>query len=211
MLKLCCLIALWLALSIHSAFAHPHSFIEINTTFIAHNQQLTGLKMAWVMDELTSADLLYDADNAASDPEVWKKLAAEVMANVLAQHYFTNIYRQDQPIKYTELPTEYHLSREGHKAVLTFVLPLAKPQPLVGDAFEIFTYDPAYFVDMFYHDQHSLHLPAEMVEQCKVILTTPKLNSSLKAYALSLDKNDSPDEDLELGRQFAQRVTLTCQ
>lgn len=211
MLKCRCLIAVWLALSSSAAFAHPHSFIEMNTTFIADNQQLTGLRMVWVMDELTSADLLYDAENADSDPEVWKKLAAEVMANVLAQHYFTDIYRQGQQIKYMELPTEYYLSRDGHKAVLEFVLPLAKPQPLAGDAFEISTYDPAYFVDISYQDQQSLHLPAEMAKQCKVSLITPKLNTSLKAYALSLDKNDSPDEDLELGRQFAQKVRLTCQ
>jgi ABC-type uncharacterized transport system substrate-binding protein len=32
-----------------------------------------------------SADLLYDAGNAKAGSEVWKKLAAEVMANVLGQ------------------------------------------------------------------------------------------------------------------------------
>jgi len=67
--------------------------------------------MVWVIDEITSADLLYDAKNAKSDLVVWKKLAAQVMANVLGQYYFTDIYRNGKPVKYLNLPTEYHLSR----------------------------------------------------------------------------------------------------
>jgi ABC-type uncharacterized transport system substrate-binding protein len=191
--------------------AHPHSFIDMNTTFVAQDQKLVGLKMRWVMDEITSADLLYDAENAKSDSEIWKKLAAEVMANVLGQHYFTDVYRGGKPVKYLNLPTEYHLSRQGAKAVLEFVLPLAEPQALSGKPFEISTYDPTYFVDMTYQNQDALHLPPEMAQQCRFTLITPKPNSSLQVYALSLDKKDAPPEDMALGKQFAQRVTLTCQ
>jgi ABC-type uncharacterized transport system substrate-binding protein len=49
-----------------------------------------------------------------------------------------------------------------------------------------------------------------MAQQCSYKLMTPQPNASLQAYALSLDKNDSPGEDLALGQQFAQRVTLQC-
>lgn len=205
------LVACLLMMISMGVLAHPHSFIDMNTTFVAKDQKLTGLKMVWVMDEITSADLLYDAENASSDSEVWKKLAAEVMANVLGQHYFTDIYRAGKPVKYLNLPTEYHLSRQGHKAVLEFVLPLAEPQPLAGKPFEISTYDPTYYVDMAYQDKKALHLPPEMAKQCKFSLVTPKPDSSLQAYALSLDKNDSSGDDMALGQQFAQRVTLTCQ
>ena len=86
-----------------------------------------------------------------------------------------------------------------------------RSQPLAGKPFEISTYDPTYFVDMTYQDQQALHLPPEMAKQCKFSLVTPKPDTSLQAYALSLDKNDSPGEDMALGQQFAQRVTLTCQ
>jgi ABC-type uncharacterized transport system substrate-binding protein len=211
MMKLRFIVAGFFALFSAGVVAHPHSFIDMNTTFVAKDQKLVGLKMVWVMDEITSADLLYDAQNAKSDSEVWKKLAAEVMANVLGQHYFTDVYRDGKPVKYLNLPTEYHLSRQGHQAVLEFVLPLAEPQPLAGKPFEISIYDPTYFVDMTYKDQTALHLPPEMAPQCKFSLMTPKPDSSLQAYALSLDKNDAPSEDMALGQQFAQRVTLQCQ
>ncbi|VXC96964.1 DUF1007 family protein [Serratia oryzae] len=211
MMKLRGLLAGLLSLCSVGVLAHPHSFIDMNTTFVAKDQKLIGLKMVWVMDEITSADLLYDAENAKSDSEIWKKLAAEVMANVLGQHYFTDIYRDGKPVKYLNLPTEYHLARQGHKAVLEFVLPLAEPQTLAGKPFEISTYDPTYFVDMAYQDKQALHLPPDMAQRCKFSLVTPKPDSSLQAYALSLDKNDAPPEDLALGQQFAQRVTLQCQ
>ncbi|MBW5818189.1 DUF1007 family protein [Yersinia kristensenii] len=193
------------------AQAHPHSFIDMDASFVSEKQTLVGIKMVWTMDEITSADLLYDAENAKSDSEIWKKLAAEVMANVLGQHYFTDIYRDGKPVKYKNLPTEYHLSRQGHQAVLEFILPLAEPQPLAGKPFIISTYDPTYFVDMTYDGNKAIRLSAEMAKSCKLTLFTPNPNASLQAYALSLDKSDSPGEDMELGKQFAQRVTVQCQ
>jgi ABC-type uncharacterized transport system substrate-binding protein len=172
---------------------------------------LVGMKMVWTMDEITSADLLYDVENAKSDSEIWKKLAAEVMANVLGQHYFTDIYRDGKPVKYKNLPTEYQLSRKGHQAVLEFVLPLAEPQPLAGKPFIISTYDPTYFVDMTYASNKMVRLSTEMEKSCQLTLFTPNPNASLQAYALSLDKSDSPGDDMELGKQFAQRITVLCQ
>jgi ABC-type uncharacterized transport system substrate-binding protein len=125
-----CFWALFAFLSF-SALAHPHSFIRIKMQLVVDNGQ-TGLNMRWTMDEITSADLLYDAGNAKPGDEIWKKLAAEVMANVLGQHYFTEVWHNGQKVKFQNRPLSYGLAREGHKAVLTFILPLAEPQPLVG-------------------------------------------------------------------------------
>ncbi|CAK9885639.1 MAG: hypothetical protein XXXJIFNMEKO3_02045 [Candidatus Erwinia impunctatus] len=194
----------------HVAVAHPHSFIDMQATLVTQDDALTGLKMRWVMDEITSADLLYDAGKAAPGSVTWKKLAAEVMANVLGQHYFSEFWHQGKPVKFDNLPPEYHLSREGNKAVLTFVLPLSKPQPLANQRYQWSTFDPTYFVDMYYDSQHSLHLPDSLEGRCKLTLNTPKPDASMQAYALSLDKADAPPEEMDLGRQFAQTVILEC-
>ncbi|WP_407654864.1 DUF1007 family protein [Brenneria populi] len=206
-----CLLSLGLAMSCQSVFAHPHSFIDMQTTIESQNEKIAGLRMVWTMDPITSADLLYDAGNAVKDSEIWKKLAAEVMANVLGQHYFTDIYRDGQPVKYRPTPTEYRLSRKGNQAVLEFVLPLAHPQPLAGKPLLISTYDPTYFVDMSYSDEKAVRLDPTLTPRCKITLVTPQPDASLQSYALSLDKADAPAEDMELGKQFAQRVTLQCQ
>lgn len=64
--KQCVSVAFFMFLSL-SAAAHPHSFISLQTEAVAENGQLTGFKMRWTMDEITSADLLYDAGNAAAN------------------------------------------------------------------------------------------------------------------------------------------------
>jgi ABC-type uncharacterized transport system substrate-binding protein len=193
------------------ALAHPHSFIDIQTGVVVKNGQFTGLSMRWKMDEITSADLLYDAGNAKPGDEVWKKLAAEVMANVLGQHYFTEVWHNGKKVKFENRPDGYGLAREGHQAVLTFTLPLAEPQPLAGQTYTFSTYDPTYYVDMTWKNDHDISLPAAQQNACRVTLTTPEPNEKMTTYALSLDKADAPPEDMELGQYFAQKVTLKCQ
>ncbi len=205
----------WLALALIGAapplLAHPHSFISLQSTPEVEGGMLTGLNMRWTMDEITSADLLYDAGDAAPGSAVWKKLAAEVMANVLGQHYFTEIWHNGKKVTFFPTPKSYGLSREQHQAVLSFTLPLAHPQPLAGQAYQISTFDPTYYVDMHYDGQGAITLPATLSEKkCTVQLKTPQPSSDLQSYALSLDKSDAPEEDMELGKQFAQQVTLQC-
>ncbi|SUB15492.1 ABC-type uncharacterized transport system, periplasmic component [Pantoea agglomerans] len=57
------LFALLMVLS-PAVMAHPHSFIDMKTELVAQDDTFTGLKMTWTMDEITSADLLYDAGEA---------------------------------------------------------------------------------------------------------------------------------------------------
>lgn len=194
----------------HMAWSHPHSFIDMKTELLTDNDHLTGFKMIWTMDEITSADLLYDAGKARPGSVVWKKLAAQVMANVLGQHYFTEVWQGKHRVKFLNLPKEYQLSRNGNKAVLEFILPLGEPQSLSNTQYRILTFDPSYFVDMYYDNAQALTLPDALKSRCQLDLHTPKPDDSLKQYALSLDKADAPPDDMDLGQQFAQTVTLTC-
>lgn len=193
------------------ALSHPHSFISMQATPVQQDDKLTGLKMHWVMDEITSADLLYDAGKAKPDSVIWKKLAAEVMANVMGQHYFTEFWHEGKRVKFGNLPPAYQLMREGNKAVLEFILPLGEPQPLSGQRYTFSVFDPTWFVDMTFASEKSLHLPAGLAQRCRFTLKTPAPDASLRAYALSLDKADAPPAEMDLGRQFAQTVTLLCQ
>lgn len=203
--------ALFLALLSFTIAAHPHSFIRLKTEVLGHNGQFIGLKMRWTMDELTSADLLYDAGDAQPGDEIWKKLAAEVMANVLGQHYFSEIWHNGQKVKFLDRPAEYGMEREGYQAVLTFILPLATPQPLKGQQFTFTTYDPGYYVDMSYEENGDVTLAPDVQHLCKVAVSTPNPGEEVLSYAQSLDKEDAPEEDMQLGKQFAQTVTLSCQ
>ena len=47
-------------------------------------------------------------------------------------------------------------------------------------------------------------------KSCKIGVHTKPSEETLN-FAISLDKADAPPEDMELGKQFAQEVTLQCQ
>lgn len=198
-------------LSSFTAQAHPHSFISLKTTPVIEQGQLTGLKMQWLMDELTSADLLYDAGDAKPDSPVWKKLAAEVMANVLRQDYFTEVWQQGKKMKFMAQPSEYRLERVEHQAMLSFVLPLSAPQPLQGASFQFSTFDPSFYVDMTYIEDTDVFLPPDLTTRCHISVLTPEPSEEMMDFAASLDKDDAPPEDMALGKKFAQKVTLQCQ
>lgn len=58
--------------------------------------------------------------------------------------------------------------------MLTFVLPLAEPQPLSGQTYTFSTYDPTYFVDMSYASESDATLPDAVQKTCKLTVKTPK-------------------------------------
>ncbi|WP_155482948.1 DUF1007 family protein, partial [Cronobacter sakazakii] len=126
-----------------------------------------------------------------------KKLAAEVMANVIGQHYFTEFWHNGQKVKFAATPLAYGLAREGHQAVLTFTLPLAHPQKASGARYTFATFDPTYYVSMSYDAPGDVTLNDELRERCKVAVKTPQPNAAVQDFALSLDKSDAPPEDMD--------------
>lgn len=103
------------------------------------------------------------------------------------------------------------MTRDEHQAVLTFILPLAEPQPLSGQRYTFSTFDPSYYVDMSYEEDRDATLSPTMRKRCEIAVHTPTPSEESLSFAQSLDKEDAPPEDMELGKQFAQTVTVTCQ
>ena len=64
---------------------------------------------------------------------------------------------------------------------------------------------------MSYAEDTDVALPAALQKSCKVTVLTPEPDEQVMNFAESLDKADAPPEDMELGKQFAQTVTLRCQ
>lgn len=114
-------------------------------------------------------------------------------------------------MKFLNRPTQYGMTRVDHQAVLTFILPLAEPQPLAGQKYTFSTFDPSYYVDMSYAEDNDVSLPAELQKSCALTIDTPEPSDETLSFASSLDKDDAPPEDMDLGKQFAQTVTLQCQ
>lgn len=129
--KQCTSAAFFMVLS-WSAAAHPHSFISLQSEPVVKDGLLSAFKMRWTMDEITSSDLLYDAGNAKPGSEVWKKLAAEVMANVLGQHYFSELWHNGQRVKFDNRPDGYGLERTDCRRYSPLLCRWRRRNPLPG-------------------------------------------------------------------------------
>lgn len=193
------------------SFAHPHSFIDMQVIPEIKQQQVIGLTFTWKMDPMTSADIAYELKNSQEDDIQWKTQAATLMANILAQDYFTDFYSQGKKIAFQAIPSHYRLQREGLQLIFSFTARLKQPVPIKGLDIEFMTYDPTFFVSMTYPNQQAVILSNTLDSQCKMTLNEPNVTDELRFYAYSLDINQTPEDDTTLGLQFAQKVKIACQ
>lgn len=209
--NLCLLIFSLMTYSI-TVLAHPHAFVEIKNKVLVENNQLIGFRMQWVLDEASSAEMLYDLALAGNDDNAKQAIADEIMQNVVAEHYFSYLYdKNQQAIKYKALPQNYGATAIDNQIMYYFDFLLAKPQLLQQNQFSLATYDASYYVFMYYNQEHVASVLdfSDLPINCKGALIEPNVDQQLQAYAQSLDKSQQ-DEDLTLGAQFAQKVVLIC-
>lgn len=205
------LMSFFLLMTTPKVLAHPHSFIDMQTTFNTQDDKLIGLTFSWVMDPITSMDILYDIYNAQPESDIWKKQAARLMSNILSQNYFSEFYMDGKKQKFRRIPSHYTLIKEKLQVKFSFDVLFITPLPFAKHHFELLTYDPTFYVSMTYRDNTQIILPLEMIADCKHKLIEPFADESLKEYAQSLDINGSTDSDLNLGLSFTQRVQVLCQ
>ncbi|WP_255586388.1 DUF1007 family protein [Providencia sp. R33] len=210
MMRLLPLFLIMLSLVAPQVAAHPHSFIEMKMTLETKQDNYSGINYVWKMDPMTSADILYELKGVKADDPRWKQQEAIVMANVLMQDYFTDFYYQGKKVSFKRIPDSYHLEKDGFSLVFYFTALFMQPLPIKDSHVTLQTYDPSFYVSMTYQNSQQITLPLELAATCKLTLEEANITDSMRAYAFSLDKSDTPDEDLALGKQFAQRVDIQC-
>lgn len=195
---------------IHGPFvlAHPHSWIDTKTYIEGENGFITGFKMEWTFDAMTSAYMLDGEDTAPKhEQETFRKVAASVLENMKYEHYFTYFFDGDEPIKYYAAHSET-LARNRAKLVMSFELPLAKPKAVTRDSLRLLIFDPSYYVDMSWKSKNDVVLSSDLAHHCQIELIEPNPTPKQMAYAMSLPADADPDN--ALGQLFTQTVKLHC-
>lgn len=188
--------------------AHPHSWVDITTEIQGDASQITGFKMRWTFDAMTSAYMLDGEDLSAENKEnTLQQLADSIMHNMMAGHYLTYFYEGDTPIKYA-MAQNGVLTQESIKATLTFDLPLAKPKILSDKPLKLLIYDPSYYVDMSWPSKSDIQLSPELAKRCELTLTAATPTSEQIAYVMALPVDATRDN--ALGELFTQAVTINC-
>ncbi|PSU58039.1 DUF1007 domain-containing protein [Photobacterium aphoticum] len=191
-----------------AAWAHPHSWIDMKTTIEGEQGMITGFKMVWSFDAMTSAYMLDGEDMSPDNAQATlQKVAASVLENMKYEHYFTYFYDGDTPIKYKVVESGT-LSRDRAKLVLQFELPLSKPKPVTRDSLRLLIFEPSYYVDMAWKSSSDVVLSPDLARQCKVDVIAPNPTPEQMSYAMSLPADADPDN--ALGQLFTQTVKLHC-
>lgn len=191
-----------------SVQAHPHSWIDLKTYIQGKNGMITSLKMEWTFDAMTSAYMLDGKDMSAEhEQSSLQEVSASVLENMLYEHYFTYFYDGETPIKY-KVAQNGSLARNRAKLVLSFELPLSKPQPVTRDSLRLLIFEPSYYVDMAWKSSNDVVLSPELDRQCDLEVIEPNPTPEQMTYAMSLPADADPDN--ALGQLFTQTVKIHC-
>ncbi len=201
------------SLYVSQALAHPHSFVDLKNRIIVEDSLLKSFQMEWMLDEISSSELIYELQNSVDKEKTKKDITAEMVQSAVQNHYFSTLYdSKNQPIKFTTKPTETRFDIKGNRVVFYITFHLSKPYNLKQNQARFYTYEPSYYISMEYNSAKDVSISNTV---CKAKLVLPQVDSKLRLYASGLDKNQSPDipenVDYSLGAQFAQKVEIICE
>ncbi|WED23319.1 DUF1007 family protein [Vibrio sp. JC009] len=188
--------------------AHPHSWIDLKTSIQGTEKEITGFRMEWTFDAMTSVYMIDGADLSEANREAsLQSIADEMLTNMLGDHYFTYFYNGEDPIRYKR-GRNAKLSMHRGKAVFSFDLPLSQPQPLTASSIKLLIFEPSYYVDMSWKETEDVVLSGALAKSCKLELVEPNPTAEQMSYALSLPMDADPDNTL--GQLFTQKVMFNC-
>ncbi|QUM77344.1 DUF1007 family protein [Moritella sp. 24] len=192
-----------------NSVAHPHSWVDMKTEIQGDGQYITGFKMTWEFDAMTSAYMLDGEDlSPENKPNTLQVLADSIMENMTKNHYLTYFYEEGIPVKYA-LAENGLLTQESIKATLTFYLPLAKPKLLSDKELKLLIYDPSYYVDMSWPAHNAIKLSPKLAQYCKLSVIDATPTSEQLAYVMSLPVDAARDD--AIGELFTQSAIINCQ
>lgn len=210
------------ALSLPSmASAHPHGWVDLRMRIIFDEEgRIETLHQAWRMDPFYSLVLLEELsalDDESSMQQRLDRLGTEILNNLRAQHYFTELTYAGEPVSLGDV-TDYTTLVIGQRVEFRFLLPLAEPLELdgtagVSKALHYKVYDPTYYIEIIHAAKSGKPSPQSLVitdapQDCQVKIITADPDPAQVMQAAMLDINDTGEQGL--GRFFAETGEVIC-
>lgn len=195
-----------------TASPHPHAFIDLKTHALIDNGFLQGFETRWILDDLASAELIYEIQNSADPEQARKNIAEELSETARAAHYFSTLHdKQSNALAFADAPSRYDVEVTDGRIHFLMTISLQNTFDVTQSPVVLRTYEPSYYISMEYSAPSDVSVSDN---HCKAHWEQPKTDNSLRQYAQSLDKSDTPDlpnnEALSLGAHFAQKMVIQC-
>ncbi len=132
------------------AAAHPHVWVNAESTVLFKDGAIVGVKHKWTFDEMYSTMAIEGLDTNKDGIYSRQELAELAKVNVEGLQefgYFTYPKLGDKALKLREPPTDYWLEVDKQGALsLYFTIDLAEPIPATTPGFTFQVADPSFFI-----------------------------------------------------------------
>jgi ABC-type uncharacterized transport system substrate-binding protein len=197
--------------------AHPHNWIQLDSTFVLDDQaRLIEIKQTWAFDTYYSMMTLADAVNEHGNETVGLKVTAERMILNLAEYkYFSNLRVNGAQITLGK-PTSFALTKTSTSddefqrpgLELTMAFKVAPSIAIEKQTLQWQVFDPMYYIAMEHSVVNNIQVIGGDATECSTELDIPEPSEEIIKYAMQLDQTqkDTPG----LGKHFAETAVIRC-
>lgn len=199
--------ALWLALPAAPAAAHPHAWIDLESTLVIDGQgRAVAVVEEWLFDELYSVFVTEElGKEGAKDPAALLGLARRNLGNLREYEYFTQARVDGAKVAVAEARDIATQMRDG-RLWLRFTVPFAAPVAVGGRRFAYSIFDPTYFIAMGHVESSPVQVSGR--DDCKATVRPADPDEEDVTLAAALDRKATAD--VSLGLAFAEWVDVAC-
>ncbi|MEA2101807.1 MAG: DUF1007 family protein [Thermodesulfobacteriota bacterium] len=144
------LLSLLLVLIPLNLMAHPHVFIDSQTTFVFDNNGLSAIDVRWVFDEMFGATFIMDYDanaNGVLEKNEVATIKEEAFDYLKNFGYFTHINIDGRPFK-VQFVTKFNAINEDGQLVYSFTIPCHVRASHTPKKISLAIYDESYYTQI---------------------------------------------------------------
>lgn len=196
------------------AQAHPHVWVNVETTVLYEGGKVAGFKHRWAFDDMYTAMAIQGLDKNGDGTYSRDELAELAQVNIDGLQefeYFTFARIKDAPVKLAP-PKDYWLEHKDGVLSLNFTLPVAEPVPAETEGLEFAIYDQTFFIAFDLAKENPVRLSDGAPPGC-----TAKVGGSDKDLAELQRLNDAFGGQLTAGNAnegtglgYASTIHLSC-
>lgn len=200
-----------LLLALGDARAHPHAWMDIETTLrFDDSGHVTAMAQRWTFDPIYSAILMEEMRGmtpGGTDEDRLQALADQMMSNIRNFSYLTHFEQGDEAFSGSSVEDVTLTIGERERLRLSFDLLLEAPRAVDRQPLRYRIYDPVYYIDMSHGSADAVDV-GDAARPCRVGVEAPEPDAAQIARASAVDIGSAQAQGL--GRHFAERVSVFC-
>ena len=155
--------------------AHPHVWVQTETTVLFDKGNISALQEKWTFDEYyteTSIEGLDKNKDGVYSREELQELAQVNIDGLKDFGYFVYAKHGKEAVKFSA-PIDYYLEHKNGFLSLVFTLPLAAPGPASAADFVFIIDDPSFFIALTPAEKNPIMLGPGAPANCKAVIAGP--------------------------------------